>query len=204
MYTPKHFEIADLNKIKKVIEENPLATVISLNSEHTVTVNHYPVVFHPGQEQILIGHMAKRNPQWKDFEDNPKGQLIFHGPNTYISPSWYKTGCDVPTWNYVSVHCSGEFVLKESFSEQIEILKIMSQKFESTLENPWQFELPDDLKNPEDLTNAIISFYFKIDTIQAKFKLSQNRKKEDVEGVMQGLSRVPGENSQKIKEWMQY
>lgn len=67
----------------------------------------------------------------------------------------------------------------------------------------WQFELPEELKNPEDLTNAIISFHFKIEKIQAKFKLSQNRKKEDVDGVLLGLSRVPGENSQKIIELMQ-
>lgn len=204
MYTPKHFENSDLNKIKKVINENPLATVISQNAELAISVNHYPFVFHPDQDQILIGHMARRNSQWKDFAANPKGQLIFHGPNAYISPSWYKTGCDVPTWNYVSVHCYGEFVLKDSFAEQIEILKILSQKFESSQENPWQFELPEDLKNPEDLTSAIISFHFKIEKIQAKFKLSQNRKKEDIDGVLQGLSRVPSENSQKIKEWMQF
>lgn len=89
--------------------------------------------------------MSKQNPQWRHFIDNPNATFVVQGPHTYITPKWYKFGCDVPTWNYAVAHLQGKVEMVESFSEQVEILKQLTCFFEKSNRSPWEFKLPDDL-----------------------------------------------------------
>ncbi|MGZ3771699.1 MAG: FMN-binding negative transcriptional regulator, partial [Bdellovibrio sp.] len=152
--------------------------------------------------KILIGHMAKKNPQWRHFKDNPNCTIIINGGHTYITPKWYKSGRDVPTWNYAIVHLHGEIELIESYEGQIEILKQLSNYFEKSNPAPWEFELPYDLLNESALNAAIISFKFHIHKIEAKFKLSQNRSNEDKQGIIEGLSERTDEMSKLVRQMM--
>lgn len=146
--------------------------------------------------------MAKRNPQWIHFKENPNATVIVQGPHTYITPKWYKSGRDVPTWNYAVAHLQGKVELIESFSEQIEVLKQLTYFFEKSNTKPWEFELPDDLLDEKALTSAIISFRFIIEKIDAKFKLSQNRSAEDKAGVIEGLNERTDEMSRAVRKMM--
>jgi transcriptional regulator len=204
MYLPKHFSQADELKVKKLIEQNGFATILSYPKNEKPFINHLPVIFSSrlGDEKILIGHMAKRNPQWQHFKENPDSTLIINGGHTYITPRWYKSGRDVPTWNYAVAHLHGKMELVESFDEQIEILKQLSLFFESPSPTPWDFELPDDLLDESALTSAIISFKFHIETIEAKFKLSQNRSAEDRQGVIEGLLERTDDMSNLVRTMM--
>ncbi|HWU42931.1 MAG TPA: FMN-binding negative transcriptional regulator, partial [Bdellovibrio sp.] len=153
MYLPKHFSAEEWKKISDLIQQNSFATVLSFPENEKPFINHLPIIFDRDlqNENILIGHMAKRNPQWLHFKKNPECTLIFHGPHTYITPRWYKSGRDVPTWNYAVVHLHGKIELLEKFEEQIDVLKKLSEYFEGNGPNLWQFELPDDLLNEEAL-----------------------------------------------------
>lgn len=204
MYLPKHFSQANELKVKSLIEQNGFATVLSYPKNEKPFINHLPIMFssRPGDEKILIGHMAKRNPQWQHFKENPDGTLIINGGHTYITPRWYKSGRDVPTWNYAVAHLHGKMELVESFDEQIEILKQLSHFFESPSPTPWEFELPEDLLDESALTSAIISFKFHIETIEAKFKLSQNRPTEDRQGVIEGLLERTDDMSKLVRAMM--
>ena len=51
-------------------------------------------------------HMAKNNPQWKEFFDD-EVLVVFSGPHAYVSPRWYEEQERVPTWNYAAVHAYG-------------------------------------------------------------------------------------------------
>jgi len=204
MYLPKHFSSQDEKKIRKLIEENAFITLLSYPKDSIPFINHLPVIFspEPGENEILLGHMAKRNPQWMHFKENPQATIIVQGPHTYITPSWYKSGRDVPTWNYVALHLQGHIQLVEKFSEQTKVLKQLTSFFERPNPKPWEFELPEDLLDPAALTGAIISFKFKIEKVDAKFKLSQNRSKEDKDGVIDGLNNRTDEMSQKVRQLM--
>lgn len=189
MYLPNHYSTNDIEKVKKLIERNSLATVLSFPQNDRPFINHLPIIFNSkiGEQEILIGHMAKANPQWKHFKQNPDCTLIINGEHTYISPRWYRSGRDVPTWNYAVAHLHGKIELVEDFDAQVDILKQLSTYFEKQSQTPWVFELPSDLLNENALTNAIISFKFHPEKIEAKFKLSQNRSLEDRQGVIDGL-----------------
>lgn len=92
--------------------------------------------------------------------------------------------------------------LVEFFSGQVEILKRLSHFYESPSPTPWDFELPDDLLDESALTSAIISFKFHIETIEAKFKLSQNRSAEDRQGVIEGLLERTDDMSRLVRTMM--
>jgi transcriptional regulator len=204
MYLPRHFSEVEEIKVRKLIEQNSFATVLSYPKNSKPFINHLPVILSskPGEEIVLIGHMAKRNPQWIHFKENPDCTVIIHGGHTYITPAWYRSGRDVPTWNYAVAHLHGKIDLVESYAEQIEILKQLVSYFEKPSQRPWQFELPEDLLSESALTSAIISFRFKIENIEAKFKLSQNRSQEDRAGVIEGLGIRTDDMSKAVREMM--
>ena len=204
MYLPQHFSQTNETKIRKLIEQNSFATILSFPRNDKPYINHLPVIFSsaPGEEKVLIGHMARMNPQWNHFKENPDCTLIINGCHSYITPKWYKSGRDVPTWNYAVVHLYGKIELVESFLEQMAVLKQLSQYFEGRNSSPWEFELPADLLEESYLVSAIISFKFHIEQFEAKFKLSQNRSVEDRQGIIEGLSERNDEMSNAIRKMM--
>lgn len=205
MYLPKQFSVNDHKEIKQLIARNAFATILSFPKDHRPFINHLPIIFSSknGEQDILIGHMAKANPQWKHFKENPNCTIIIHGEHTYISPRWYQSGKDVPTWNYVVAHLHGQIELVEDFTAQMDILKQLSDNFEKPSQTPWEFELPSDLLNERALTGAIISFKFHSEKIEAKFKLSQNRSTDDRRGVINGLAQERTDDmSRAIREMM--
>src|SRR3954463_2154430 len=71
---------------------------------------HLPFIFDAtrGAHGTLLGHMARANEQWRDLEAAQDVLVVFTGPHTYVSPTWYRTAPPhVPTWNYVAVHAHG-------------------------------------------------------------------------------------------------
>lgn len=204
MHLPNHFLQKDESRVKKLIEQNGFVTILSYPKNEKPYINHLPVTFSEksGEENILLSHMAKRNPQWKHFKENPECTIIVNGGHTYITPSWYRSGRDVPTWNYAVAHLHGKIELAEGFQSQVEILNQLSIFYEKLSLKPWKFELPDDLNNEAALTSAIISFGFKIEKVEAKFKLSQNRPIEDKAGVIEGLLERKDDMSRLVREMM--
>ncbi len=203
MYLPKHFSSADGKQIRNLIQDNSFATILSYPKNQPVFINHLPVIFSslPGQDDILIGHMAKMNPQWNHFQENAQATIIINGAHAYITPTWYKSH-DVPTWNYAVAHLHGKMELMSDFKDQISVLNQLVDFYERSHPQPWKFELPDDLKNEKSLMSAIISFKFHIEKIDAKFKMSQNRSPEDRQGVIDGLSARTDEMSSLVKAMM--
>lgn len=199
MYLPKHFSV-DPDQARQLISEYPFATLIAIADDHSPFVNHLPLIL---QRDSLLGHMAKNNPQWRHFQKNPNVTVLFHGPHTYITPKWYTSGRDVPTWNYAVVHVRGQVKLIEDAPGITEILKTLTFKFESDTPKQWDFSLPKDLESPIALSSAIVGFEIQIVELQAKFKLSQNRPPQDLSGIKDGLAQRSDEMSAKIKALME-
>lgn len=204
MYLPTHFTQNDLNLIYKVSKENSFVTLVSQDEKGEPFFNHAPVLVERTGDQLkLIGHLSKRNPQISHFREKGQAKILVHGPHTYISPRWYTSGRDVPTWNYVAIHFSGQVKLVEDFQGLTSILKKTVDHFETPFSPPWPFDLPDDLADPSVLVSAITGFEFTVEKIDAKFKLSQNRPLEDRKGVIEGLGRQRDDLSQAVCKLMQ-
>jgi len=177
-YNPKTFKKDELPKLHQFINKFNFATIITTPSGG-LTISHLPLLLDSsrGRFGILQGHCAKANAHWKDFETGTNVVCIFNGPHGYISPSWYVDPLNVPTWNYAVVHISGKAKTITEANALDEILAQTVQKHESEFEKPWLYKLPDEFKS--DLHKAIVGFEIEIEAIEGKFKLSQNRSRED-------------------------
>jgi transcriptional regulator len=147
----------------------------------------------------LYGHFALPNPQWKEIE----GQsvlAVFQGPHCYISPKWYETNQDVPTWNYVAVYVYGEAELLDN-EETVHSMSDLVLKYESP-DSPYKLE-DIDAKLLAGLNKGVKGFKIKISKIEGKAKLSQNQSAARQELVVQQLKQIPHTNEQLISGLME-
>lgn len=203
MYIPSHSKNISASEVIQLLQEYSFATLISFDESQNLSISHIPVLVETEGDQIkkIVTHISMANPQAKHLLKNPQATFVFQGAHTYISPRWYRSGRDVPTWNYEAVHLIGKVKLISNPEDLIDILKKSSSFYEGP--QGWQFELPADLIDPQVLSQAIVGLEMVPEKIEAKSKLSLNRNKEDIEGVIEGLSRErKDENSLAIQRKM--
>jgi transcriptional regulator len=175
VYLPKRFENTDLERSLALMRAAPLATVISVQSTGAPFVSHLPlVVEREGDALICIGHLARANAHWK-LLNGGEATAIFHGPNAYITPNWYAEN-DVPTWNYAVVHARGPVELIEDRPGIVECLEKLTAFVEAG-PDAWKFWIPDDLVDV--LEKSIVGFRMRVESLESKLKLSQNRSGTD-------------------------
>jgi transcriptional regulator len=186
MYIPEAFRETRPQALHDLIRQNSFATVISHGADEIVA-SHLPILLDSerGPQGTLLGHMARANPQWRDFQDETEVLVIFTGPHAYISPSWYEAELSVPTWNYAAVHAYGVPRLVENGDELYAILETMVRTYESPLEKPWTLQPPDDYLSR--MMNAIVGFEIRLTRLEGKLKLTQNRSAADQQRVVAAL-----------------
>jgi transcriptional regulator len=186
MYIPKAFREDDISRLHTFMEAYSFATLVTQH-ESIPFATHLPFLLDPerGPNGILLAHMARANPQWHDFASAQEVLVIFQGPHTYISPSWYEVELSVPTWNYAVVHVYGLPRLIEDQEELYNLLKTLIQTHEANFEKPWPFQLPDDYL--QKMMRRIVGFEIEITRLEGKFKLSQNRTETERENVIAAL-----------------
>jgi transcriptional regulator len=187
MYLPAHFTVADRARLAAVIHEHSFATVVTQDGGAPFA-SHVPVLFFPerGAQGVLAAHVARANPHWRHLTGDREALVIFQGPHAYVSPAWYRTAPAVPTWNYVAVHAYGRPRLLETESELEALLQATVGKYESAMPSPWRAELPPEFRSRQ--LKAIVGFEIDITRLEGKFKLNQNRPREDIAGVIRELS----------------
>jgi transcriptional regulator len=186
MYVPKAFAVEDVRRLHDLMEEFNFAAMVT-QRDGELTASHIPFVLDraAGPYGTLRAHIAIRNPQLEDLKAGSQALVIFQGPHTYVSPSWYVNPENVPTWNYTVVHAYGVPRIGNK-AAMLALLKEITSKHESSFEKPWDFE--QDAPWIQRLLNEIVAFEIPIEKLEGKFKLNQNRKPEDRAGVIAALS----------------
>ena len=198
MYIPKLYREEDRGKILEFLRQNEFATLVTYDGEK-LTASHLPLeVFEDGEKLFINGHMSKANPQWKTFEENPEVLVIFQGPHTYISPTWYNH-VNVPTWNYQAVHVYGKPRVVSEHDERYEILSRLVKRHEGKTDYRME-TLPRDFVEKE--MNGIVAFQIVVKRIEANYKLSQNRDDENYRSVISHLEEREDEMSHEVAEAM--
>jgi transcriptional regulator len=178
MYIPKHFKIEDQEQIEKFMADNPFAILITA-SNGTIAASHLPIRrFNDGK---LYGHLARGNPQAETSEADPV-YVIFSGPHAYVTPTWYQSDSNLPTWNYSAVHCRGRITFIEDREKVWPLLKEMVSLYEG--QTGWRLS---EGKGYRRLIPHIRFFEFIPAHIEAQFKFNQNKRSDDIAGVIEGL-----------------
>lgn len=192
MYVPKHFEESDRRVLQALIRSHPLGTWVT-QSDGELLANHIPFHFDAsrGEHGTLVGHVARANPVWQSFSSTVNSVIVFQGPESYITPSWYPSkqahGKAVPTWNYAVVHAHG---MPRAIEDPTWLLQHVSQLtavHESDQALPWKvLDAPQEFI--DRLLQAIVGIEIPITRLVGKWKVSQNRPEPDRLGVVAGLS----------------
>lgn len=198
MYIPEHFRINEEQVLRQFAASNSFGMLITHGAGGLIA-SHLPMIL---EGENLVAHLARANPQARDIEAGISALAIFHGPHAYVSPSWYSDPeHSVPTWNYTAVHITGKPQVISEATAVKELLQRLVSKFESGRDNPWGF----DLESPDidNLIRGIVAFQMPIETMEGKFKLSQNRPIGDRGRVMWSLKSSESQMDQQVAEMMQ-
>jgi transcriptional regulator len=194
MYVPKQFEMGD-PAVQELLAEHGAGDLITATSEGLLATL-LPFVYDPsvGDRGALLGHLARTNEHWRH---PPVGEalVILRGPDAYITPSWYRSKAEhgrvVPTWNYVTAHVYGELVLHDDVEWLGDLVRRLTEKHESGRPAPWAVSDAPPAFVAGQL-RAVVGVELRINRIEAKAKLSQNRPPADIDGVVEG-SRARGD-----------
>jgi transcriptional regulator len=188
MYIPEQFKVRDEGEIQAFVEKYDFATVVS-SPPTGLIATHVPVVIRRDDSGlVIVGHFARANPHWKIMNGEEESLAIFHGPQSYVSPTWYANGPAVPTWNYAVVHAYGKPTFRDDRDFLEVVLRNLVDKYEKGRPAPWRIEdQPPDFH--ESMLARIVGFEMPVLKIEAKFKLGQNRRVEDRAGIIEGLER---------------
>lgn len=202
MYIPKQYEEKDLTEAEALVREFSFATLTSV-------VNGLPWATHIPLELVkdeqdnwmLHGHIARPNPQWRTLQDNPDVLVIFMGPHTYVSPSWYNHR-NVPTWNYKAVHVYGKATIVEG-EALIEMLRKLMARYENAhSKKPDTYDdIPADMLK-HDL-RGLVGLEIKVERIEAVSKLSQNRDAESYNSIVEHLKDMDVYDAKRMAEEME-
>jgi transcriptional regulator len=186
MYLPRVFAVDDAPALHGFMEQFSFASLIT-QKEGKLIGSHIPFVLdrEAGAHGRLRGHVAVGNPQLAHLKSGSEALVMFQGPHSYISPSWYAAQENVPTWNYTAVHAYGRPKILDR-DGLILLLKDLVHQNERHFEQPWDF----DPQAPwiDKMLPQIAAFEIPIERLEGKFKLNQNRALADRRRVVEVLS----------------
>jgi transcriptional regulator len=187
VYIPEHFRVRDHGDATAFMNANPFAILVSPSDEGPFAT-HLPLSVAATDERLILrGHVAKANPHWRYLELQPKCLTIFHGPHAFVSTENYTTRETVPTWNYGAVHVYGNARLFSSAEELQSMLYELIATFEPRYAEQWA-SLSETYR--ERMLSHIVGFEITATKIEAKFKLSQNRSREEHANVIASLEKA--------------
>jgi transcriptional regulator len=207
MYTPKDFRVDDLAILHADMRQNTLAALISITPTGLVAT-HLPILLdeHHGPNGTILGHVSRANLQWQQSDPTVEALIIFTGPDTYVTPSWYpakqETGRVVPTWNYAAIHVYGKLTFFEDPERLRDIVTRLTNQHEAAFPQPWQVtDAPPNFIDSQ--LKAIVGFELPILRIEGKRKFNQNRSAEDRAGVIDGLRALNDPRKTEVADLMQ-
>ncbi|MDE1895693.1 MAG: FMN-binding negative transcriptional regulator [Rhodospirillales bacterium] len=187
MYNPPAFTERNPEELDAIMRATSLPVLVSPARGGGLLATHLPLLFQ-GPDR-LIGHVAKGNFHWRDFEPEQDSLAIFAAEDGYVSPSWYatkqETGRVVPTWNYSAVHATGRLSIVEEPAPLLEIVTALTNRYEQGRAHPWAVaDAPEDYIAAQ--LKGIVGLVLTITRLEGKAKQSQNRNLADRQGVVAG------------------
>lgn len=197
-YIPAPYAETDRGRLLQFIRERTFGAFVAvLNGEPQIA--HAPVVLGDG---VLRFHLAKGNSFLEAARAGAIGKAVFQGPDTYISPDWYVSENQVPTWNYAAVYAQGRMRILTR-AEMIAQVDALSAEHEAKLspKKPWtRAKMTPGLD--ERMFAAIEGVELKLDALDGKFKLSQNKTHADVSGAAAALEALGAPRGMAIARMM--
>jgi transcriptional regulator len=180
VYIPKAFAVEDRAMATAFMRAHSFATLVSNAPELIAT--HVPLLIKEAEDGALSlhFHLARANEHWQAFDGVQETLVIFQGPHGYVSPSLYAHHPSVPTWSYQAVHAYGPASVLTAQEARQHVLELIAYN-EAGRQEPWTPQLPEDYF--QGRLADVVAARIDVLRIEAKFKVSQNRPRDDREAV---------------------
>lgn len=201
MYKLPYFTETDQQAVIEFMKEHSFAIVTAMDEQYPVAT-HVPlhIDIKDDGKILLTGHIMRKSDHHKAFEKNDHVLVIFNGPHTYVSASWYANPKSASTWNYMTVHAKGKIQLHDE-TETYKAVKDITEKYEGTKTEATFDKLGDNYVHA--MIKAIVAFTIEVQSFDNVFKLSQNHTGENQQSIIEQLRKRGDENSVKIANEME-
>lgn len=203
MYQPKQFEETRPEVLRALVQQHPLALLITLSDEG-LQADPIPLLWRENAagQVLLAGHVARANPLWQRTRFDTEVLAVFQGPQHYISPGWYATkaehGRAVPTWNYVTLQARGPLRVVQDAAWLRQLVEDLTTQQEAPLHQPWQVaDAPVDYI--EKMLAAVVGIEIAVTQLTGKWKVSQNQPAQNQASLVQALD-VLGQDSDAARD----
>jgi transcriptional regulator len=169
-HTPT-FITEDPEEVKRLIRENPWATIVSSPASGLVA-SHYPIVLEEEGEGIsIVSHVGRPDEALHELGRH-EVLVIVQGPHGYISPASYEASDFVPTWNHLTAHLYGvpEILSDE---ENFRVLGELVDHFEERMPHPASLDV--DEQTARRIAKGTVGIRVRVTRFDARLKLSQNK-----------------------------
>jgi transcriptional regulator len=185
MYIPPHNRVNDQPTLVEFMRAHSFAAFVT-HGEAGLRATHLPVVIEDeGGRVRLLAHIARANPQWRDFADGSEAMTIFAEPHGYVSPRHYERAESVPTWNYVAVHAYGVPRIVEDRDEK----HAQQAKLIAMHDAEYGARFPGMRREYIDrMLGAIVAFVIDVTRLDGRFKLSQEKLPVERERIIADLA----------------
>ena len=191
MHPAPAFKVAETARLLAWIAAHPFMALAAAPDGRPL-IAHAPVVVRPLAEGLALEfHLSRRNALAGALSAGFRGVLLGLGPDAYISPDWYESADQVPTWNYVSVEAEGPITVLadaalvaqlDALSDQEEARRLPKRPWTRAKMTPGVFDR---------MSRAIIGARMTVERLEGTFKLSQNKSDADRIGAVAGLGPHP-------------
>jgi transcriptional regulator len=186
MYNLPYYKEKDEAVVLDFMKQHSFAILMGVDDQQKPVATQIPFLFAEDNGQLLLrGHIMKGNDHHKALTANNNVLVMFTGPHTYVSASWYERKPQASTWNYMAVHAKGEL----SFLDEpalLQMLDDLTAKYEKDQVSPVLYkDMPKEYIMP--LAKAIVAFEIKVSSIEHVFKLSQNKDEKTYNNIIEKL-----------------
>lgn len=179
MYSPPYNRLEDRAELVEFMRANSFALLVT-GTGGTLHASHLPVQVSTSGEAIALDmHMARNNPQWREFFDEDV-LVVFSGPHAYVSPRWYEDEQRVPTWNYAAVHAYGMPTIVKDDQAKYASQRRLVQALDPQWLPKFDALAPGYVKS---MLDGIVVFEIPVTRIETRWKLSQNRGRREQESI---------------------
>ncbi|KPG87503.1 FMN-binding negative transcriptional regulator [Frigoribacterium sp. RIT-PI-h] len=184
-HTPT-FVLSDVDEVKRLIRENPWATIVSHTAAGLVA-SHYPVVLEQDDADpdaiVIVSHVGRPDERSHELGEH-EVMVIVQGPHGYVSPGWYPAEQIIPTWNHVTAHLWGTPEIL-SDDENFRVLGELVDHFERVMPEPSTLTLDDE--GSRRVAKGTVGIRLRVTRFDARAKLSQNKAPEVVDRIVDEL-----------------
>jgi transcriptional regulator len=186
MYQTNHFSSGSYADLLAFMEDHSFATICGIGMDGFPVATHVPLLVEQRHDTVYLkGHIMRKQLHTLAFADHNKVLAIFNGPHTYISAKMYEPQNTASTWNYSTVHATGEIQFLND-QDLYHLLEKLTAKYEKDPASPAQFQQMSEAYIQSNM-KAIVAFEIKVTDLKHVFKWSQNKSVDIQDKIIQNL-----------------